>query len=138
MDAETLVHLDHIKELEELQDLIGKLNLDNPFTAENFVQYDNSELTTEMISDEEILKVVLPNSQEKEVDELVSDPLPPIHHGEAIEFYDKIILYLEQQEINFNMKKEEVKFIKKLKKDALKQQFISAKQTILDNFINIA
>ena len=48
-----------------------------------------------------------------------------------------MILYLEQQERTFNIKKEELKFVKKLKKEALKQQFISARQTNLDSFINI-
>jgi len=33
--------------------------------------------------------------------------------------------------------KEELKFIKKLKKEALKQQFISARQTNLNSFVNI-
>ena len=33
------------------------------------------------------------------------------------------------------MKKEELKFVKKLKKEALKQQFISARQTNLDGFV---
>ena len=32
------------------------------------------------------------------------------------------------------MKKEELKSVKKLKKEALKQQFISARQTNLDSF----
>ena len=45
-----------------------------------------------------------------------------------------MILYLEQQERVFNMKNDELKFIKKLKKEALKQQFISARQTNLDSF----
>ncbi|CAB4442442.1 unnamed protein product [Rhizophagus irregularis] len=35
------------------------------FTAEEFVLYDDSEVTTEMISDYEILKAVQPNNQEK-------------------------------------------------------------------------
>ncbi|PKY14153.1 hypothetical protein RhiirB3_426095 [Rhizophagus irregularis] len=42
-----------------------------------------------MISNEEILKVVLPNNHEQEVEELNSDPLPSITHSEAIEHYDK-------------------------------------------------
>jgi len=64
------------------------------------------------------------------------DPLPPVTHSEAIESYDKVILYLEQQEDSFDMKKEELKFVKKLKKEALKQRFISAKQINIDSFIN--
>jgi len=35
------------------------------------------------------------------------------------------------------MNKEELKFIKKLKKEALKQQFISVCQTNLNSFVNI-
>jgi len=138
IEADKQIYLTHMKELDEIQELIDKLDLENPFTAEEYIQYDDSEVTTDMISDEEILKAVLPNSndnQEKEIEDL--DPLPLITHNEAIGFYDRIILYLEQQESVFNMKKEELKFVKKLKKEALKQQFISARQTNLDNFLNI-
>ena len=136
-EAEQQIYLTHMKELDEIQELIDKLDLENPFTAEEYVQYDDSDIVTDMISNEEILKVVLPNNdnQEKEIEEL--DPLPLIAHSEAIRFYDNVILYLEQQEKTFNIKKEELKFVKKLKKEALKQQFISARQTNLDSFINI-
>ena len=60
-----------------------------------------------MISDEEIIKAVLPNEQEKETEE-EEEPVPTISHTDAIESYDKVILYLEQQE----NKKEDLKFIK--------------------------
>ena len=103
------------------------------------MQKAHIEITTEIPSDEEILKAVLPNNQEKELEiEELTDPLPPITHNEVIEHYEKVILYLEQQEDNFDMKKEELNFVKKLKKEALKQRFISARQTNLNNFINIA
>jgi hypothetical protein len=130
------LELERLKEIEEVQVLIDKLVFENPFTAEEFVQFDKSETTGEMISDEEILKAVLPNEQEQEK-EREEDLLPVISHNEAIESYDKVILYLEQREDVFNVNKEELKFIKKLKKEALKQQFFSARQTNLDNFINI-
>src|SRR6266508_4651255 len=116
------IELKHIKKLEEVQVLIDKLVFDNPFTAEEFVECDKSETTEEMISDEEILKAVLPNKQEKEREE---DSLLTITYSEAIEAYDKVILHLKQREEVFDVNKEELKFIKKLKKEALKQQFIS-------------
>lgn len=47
------------------------------------------------------------------------------------------LFYIWNNRKVFNMKKEELKFVKKLKKEALKQQFISARQTNLDNFLNI-
>jgi hypothetical protein len=133
--AERQLLLAHMKELEEVQDLIDKLDLENPLTADEFVQFDDSEITTEMISNEEILKVIRPNNQLEEPD---LNPLPSITHSEAIEHYDKVIVYLEQQEDKFDMKKEELKFIKKLRKEALKQRFISAKQANLDKFVNIS
>ncbi|RGB40377.1 hypothetical protein C1646_753327, partial [Rhizophagus diaphanus] len=68
----------------------------------------------------------------EEIEELESNILPPITHSEAIELYDKIILYLEQQEDKFDTKKEELKLIKKLQKEALK---LSARQTKLDSYI---
>jgi hypothetical protein len=128
------LELKRIKELEEVQVLIDKLVFDDPFTAEEFVECDKSETTGEMISDEEILKAVLPNEQEKEREE---DSLPTITYSEAIEAYDKVILHLKQREEVFDVNKEELKFIKKLKKEALKQQFISACQTNLNSFVSI-
>ncbi|RIA78825.1 hypothetical protein C1645_746318, partial [Glomus cerebriforme] len=122
-------------ELEEVQELIDVLDFENSFTADEYVQYDRGEITTEILSNEEILKAVLPNNQEKEIEEPL-DPLPPVTHSEVIESYDKVILYLEQQEDSFDMKKAELNFIKKLKKEALKQRFISAKQINIDSFIN--
>jgi hypothetical protein len=135
-DADTHIYSTHIKELDEVQALIDKLNFEDPIDAEEFVYYDNDEITTEMLSNEEILKAVLPDNQEKEIEEPL-DSLPSITHNEVIESYEKVILYLEQQEDYFDMKKEELKFIKKLKKEALKQRFISARQTNLNSFINI-
>ena len=111
------LELKRIKELEEVQVLIDKLVFDDPFTAEEFVECDKSETTGEMISDEEILKAVLPNEQEKEREE---DSLLTITYSEAIEAYDKVILHLKQREEVFDVNKEELKFIKKLKKEALK------------------
>src|SRR5271154_3712193 len=110
-----LMELAHIKELEEVQVLIDQLNPKNPFTAEEFVDYNNSEGTTEMVSDEEILKAVLPNDQEKEK-EIEEIPLPTITHTEAVESYNKVLLYLQQKEENFDLKKNDIKIIKKLKK----------------------
>ncbi|RIA80149.1 hypothetical protein C1645_745458 [Glomus cerebriforme] len=111
MNADIQIYSTHIKKLGDIQELIDKLNFENPFGAEEFVQYDNTEITTEMISNEKILKAVLPNNQEKEIKE-ASDPLLPITHNESIESYDKVILYLEQQEGD------------------------SSRQTNLDTFIN--
>ena len=136
-EADRQIYLAHVKELDEIQELIDRLDFDNPMTADEYIKYDDLEITTDMIPNEEILRVVLPDSnvQEKEDDDLQS--LPEVSHSEAIEAYDKVIIYLEQQERIFNMKHEELRFIKKLKKEALKQQFISARQTNLDSFVNI-
>src|SRR3979490_2859124 len=80
------LELKRIKELEEVQVLIETLLFDDPFTAEEFVECDKSETTGEMISDEEILKAVLPNYQKTEREE---HSLPIITYSEAIEAYDK-------------------------------------------------
>jgi hypothetical protein len=88
-----------------------------------------------MIPNEEILKAVLPNDQEEEIEE---GELPSIiTHNEAVEAYNKVILYLEQQENHFDAKKNDLKYVKKLRKDALQQRFISARQVNLDKFINV-
>ena len=61
-NADILLELECLRELEEVQVLINKLDFKDPFTAEEFVLYDDSEKTTEMISDEEILKAIQPNN----------------------------------------------------------------------------
>ena len=129
-----LFELERLKEVKEVQVLINKLDFDEAFTAEEFIEYDESEPTNEMISDEEILNGILPNEKGKDEDE-DENPLPIISHNEAIESYDKVILYLEQREEDYNIKNDELKFIKRLRKESLKQQFITARQTNLDDFI---
>jgi hypothetical protein len=134
-NADILLELERLRELEEVQVLINKLDFINPLTAEEFVLYDDSEKTTEMISDEEILKAIQPNNQEKE--EIEEEPLPTITHNEVIECYDKVILYLQRQEKNFGSNNEDLKIIRKLKKDALRERFSSIKQINLNNFVNV-
>ena len=129
-----LLELERLKEVEEVQVLINKLDFDEAFTAEEFIEYDESEPTNEMISDKEILNGILSNEKGKDEDEN-ENPLPIISHNEAIESYDKVILYLEQREEDYNIKNDELKFIKRLRKESLKQQFITARQTNLDDFI---
>ena len=102
--------------------------------ADEFVYYNESKTTAEMIFNKEILKTVLSNNQEKETEEL---PLPTITHNKAIESYDKVVLYLKQQEDKYDIKKEDLRFVKKLRKETLKNHFISTRQDNLDNFINI-
>jgi len=121
--------------LEEVQVLINKFDFKDSFTAEEFVLYDDSEKTMEMISDEEILKAIQPNNQEKE--EIEEEPLPTITHNEVIECYDKVILYLQRQEKNFGSNDEDIKVIRKLKKEALRERFGSTKQINLNNFVNV-
>jgi len=133
-NADILLELERLRELEEVQVLINKLDFEDPFTAKEFVFYDDSETTTEMISDEEILKAIQPSNQEKE--EIEEESLPTITHNEAIECYDKVILYLHQEK-NYGSNDEDIKFIKKLKKEALRERFGSTKQINLNNFVNI-
>ena len=134
-NADILLELERLRELKEVQVLINKLDFKDPFTAEEFVLYDDSEKTTEMISDEEILKAIQPNNQEKE--EIEEEPLPTITHNEVIECYDKVILYLQRQEKNFGSNDEDIKVIRKLKKEALRERFGSTKQINLNNFVNV-
>ena len=42
-DCADIVYLTHMKELDEIQILIDQLNFEEPFTAEEFIQYDDSE-----------------------------------------------------------------------------------------------
>ncbi|RIA80860.1 hypothetical protein C1645_837941 [Glomus cerebriforme] len=86
-DPNIQVYLIHIKKLEELIDV---LDFENSFTANKYVQYNRDEITTEILSNEEILKAILPNNQEKEIKEPL-DALPSIIHSEAIELYNKAL-----------------------------------------------
>ncbi|RIA98407.1 hypothetical protein C1645_812827 [Glomus cerebriforme] len=95
-NVEKEVYNAHAKELDVIQELIDKLNIKNPFTAEEYIQYNNFEITTNIISNKDILKVVFPNNdnnQKKKVEDL--DLLLPITHNEVINYYDKIIFYLK-------------------------------------------
>ena len=94
--ADIQLELECLKEIEEVQVLIDKLNFKDPFTAKEFVLYDDSELTTEMISNKEILKAIQPDNLEKE--EIKEEPLPTITHNEVIECYDKVILVFTTSE----------------------------------------
>jgi hypothetical protein len=125
--------VDNTNELNEVQALIDKLNLGNSLNADEFIDYDNTVITTEIRTNDEILAAVLPNNENEIEDD--SNPLPIITHNEAIESYDKIILYLEQQEENFDTKKDEIKYVKKLKKEAIRYHFFSMRQSNLDSFI---
>ncbi|EXX59428.1 hypothetical protein RIR_jg37417.t1 [Rhizophagus irregularis DAOM 181602=DAOM 197198] len=78
---------------------------------------------------------IQPNNPEKE--EIEEEPLPTITHNEVIECYDKVILYLQCQENNYGSNDKEIKFIKKFKKEALREYFCSTKQINLDNFVNV-
>ncbi|PKY51665.1 hypothetical protein RhiirA4_468835 [Rhizophagus irregularis] len=86
-----------LRELEEVQVLINKLDFEDSFTAEKFVFYNNFKIITEMISDDEILKA----------------------------------------EKNYGSNNENIKFIKKSKKEALRECFCFTKQINIDNFVNI-
>jgi hypothetical protein len=48
-----------------------------------------------------------------------------------------VILYLQCWEKNYILNDEDIKFIKKLKKEALRECFGSTKQISLDNFVRI-
>ena len=89
---EIIMELTCIKKLEEVQVLIDHLDLKDLFTADKFVHCNKAKTTAEMISDEEILKAVLLNNQEKETEESL---LPIITYNKTIKSYEKVILYLE-------------------------------------------
>jgi len=48
-----------------------------------------------------------------------------------------VILYLQRQEKNFGSNDEDIKVIRKLKKEALRERFGSTKQINLNNFVNV-
>lgn len=66
--------------MEEVQVLIDKLDFTDPFSAEEFVQYDKPEITGEIISDDEIIKAVLHNDNEQENEREEEDPFLTISY----------------------------------------------------------
>jgi hypothetical protein len=62
-DINIPLHFAHTREMEDIQELIDKLNIKNPLSAEEYVHYNNSKGTikTTLLTDEEILKAVFPN-----------------------------------------------------------------------------
>ncbi|GBC21100.2 tigger transposable element-derived protein 6-like [Rhizophagus irregularis DAOM 181602=DAOM 197198] len=120
-NADIQLELERLRELEEVQVLINKLGFENSFTAEKFVLYDDFEVTTEMISDYEILKAVQPNNQEKE--EIEEEPLSTITHNEVIKCYDKVILYLQCQEKNYGSNDEDINIFRSSKMTATAKSF---------------
>ncbi|CAB5217531.1 unnamed protein product [Rhizophagus irregularis] len=66
MDSDTQFYSTHIKELEEVQALIDRFDFEDLINAEEFVYCVDNEITTEMPTNEEILKAVLPNNQQEE------------------------------------------------------------------------
>ena len=93
-NANIKLEIQRLKELKEVQVLINKLSFEDPLDANEFVQYNKSEIAREMISDEEIIKAIHLNNQENQEKE-IETPLPQITYDEVIESYDKVILYLE-------------------------------------------
>ena len=47
--AEEQIYFTYMNELDEIQELIDKLNVENPLTAKEYVRYDDSEIITDMI-----------------------------------------------------------------------------------------
>ncbi|CAG8589564.1 10887_t:CDS:2 [Diversispora eburnea] len=76
-------------ELNEFQVLIDKLNLEDPFSANEFIHYDDTEVIMEIRTNEEILAAVFLNKRDKIKEiEKNSDPLQIINHNEAVELYN--------------------------------------------------
>ncbi len=86
--------LECLKKLEEVQVLINKLDFKDSLTTDKFIQYDKSEITCEMISDEKIIKAIHSDNQ-KNQKKKIKTSLSQITYDEVIESYDKMILYLE-------------------------------------------
>ncbi|CAG8702645.1 11109_t:CDS:1, partial [Dentiscutata heterogama] len=79
----------------EIQYLIEQLPLDQPMSANEYVIADNNLITTEMPNDKEIIEAVKNQECIKlEEDEVTSKPISFI---QALEFINRILLFLEQQ-----------------------------------------
>ncbi|CAG8710360.1 17634_t:CDS:2, partial [Funneliformis caledonium] len=119
----------------ELQDMIDKLNLQDPIIAEKFIYIDD-EIPIEELSDEEIIAAVKSNLEKdnniEEDDEL---ELNLITNKEALSSLEKVVQYFKNLPDNISINYTELKVLSSLKSKINKNIQDSAKQSTLDNFM---
>ncbi|CAG8570735.1 5150_t:CDS:2 [Dentiscutata heterogama] len=102
-------------------------------SAEEYIIADTNLITTEMPNDDEIIEAV----KNRECIELGDEvPNKLISFTEALEFINRILLFLEQQpDGSFKVNESLIRNLRKLKKNVKLKYINSSRQVILDPFI---
>src|SRR5947209_2412117 len=119
----------------ELQDIIDKLNLQDPITADGFLHIDD-EIPIEPLSDEEIIDAVISNPKEDNIEEDDGLEINIITNKEALNSLEKVVQYFKNPPDNISINYTELKVLNVLKSKINKQIQDNAKQSTLDNFLS--
>jgi len=126
---------DEYEEINKIQDFIDRLTpniYENPIPAEEYLKSEKEETIHQMITDEEIIKLMKepeeePNNEESEI--------PIISNYEALVALNQIIIYAEQKSNKINFPKDQIQAIKKLRKAVEREEFQSKQQVTLDSYL---
>ena len=119
----------------ELQDIIDKLNLQDPITADGFLHIDD-EIPIEPLSDEEIIDAVISNPKEDNIEEDDGLEINIITNKKALNSLEKVVQYFKNPPDNISINYTELKVLNILKSKINKQIQDNAKQSTLDNFLS--
>ena len=119
----------------ELQDMIDKLNLQDPITADRFIHIDD-EIPIEPLSDEEIIDAVISNPKEDNIEEDDGLEINIITNKKALNSLEKVVQYFKNPPDNNSINYTELKVLNVLKSKINKQIQDNAKQSTLDNFLS--
>ena len=124
---------DEYEEINKIQDFIDRLTpniYENPIPAEEYLKSEKEETIHQMVTDEEIIKLMKepeeePNNEESEIS--------IISNYEALVALNQIIIYAEQKSDKIDFPKDQIRAIKKLRKAVEREEFQSKQQVTLDS-----
>ncbi|CAB4388692.1 unnamed protein product [Rhizophagus irregularis] len=121
-------------ECREIQDLIDKLEYTYPLTAEEYIRIDQeNEIDGETLTEEQIVAILKENNSISD-DESDSE-ITLVSSSEVLAAFDKIFIYLEQNNSQDIIDKSALKAMKKARKEVYRNNFFLKKQMSLDLFV---
>jgi hypothetical protein len=117
----------------EMQELIYQLPFDDFMDATDFLCIDDNLKGNEGLTEEEIVSILKSKDNEPEMD-TNEEPLEVISNKKALGHLDDLVLFFEYtSDTSINL--DELKILKKLRRQVLTSHINNAKQTTLDSFI---
>ncbi|CAG8730588.1 16495_t:CDS:1, partial [Funneliformis caledonium] len=121
-----------------IQNFIDRLTpniYENPISTEEYLRSKKKETIHQMITDEEIIKLmkepeVEPNNEELEI--------PIISNYETLVALNQIIIYTKQKSDKIDFLKEQIQVIKKLRKAVEREEFYFKQQVTLNSYLGNA